>query len=191
MRRITFTALLLGSMTALATLVLWSNDAAVRQADAHCQVPCGIYDDPARIAQLREDATTIEKAIVNIGNLADNDDGQSVNQLIRWTVTKEEHASHVISVVSEYFLTQKTKPVAKGADGYDAYLARLADHHAVMVAAMKCKQNANQDVVKELRQAIDALAVHYMPQKAEADVHVHPDVKNGTTHAHDGHVHTH
>ncbi len=29
--------------------------------DAHCQVPCGIYDDDGRIKTLREDAATIHK----------------------------------------------------------------------------------------------------------------------------------
>ncbi len=130
-------------------------------ASAHCQVPCGIYDDAARIAAMREDATTIEKAIHNLGELAGKADAQSMNQLVRWTTTKEDHASHIIDVVSEYFLTQKLKPVADGADGRDGYLAALEHHHAVMRAAMKAKQNANADVVAELRAAIDALATHW------------------------------
>ena len=29
--------------------------------DAHCQVPCGIYDDDGRIKTIKEDATTIRK----------------------------------------------------------------------------------------------------------------------------------
>ena len=33
---------------------------------AHCQVPCGIYDDAVRIIQLREHVTTIEKAMKQI-----------------------------------------------------------------------------------------------------------------------------
>jgi nickel superoxide dismutase len=128
---------------------------------AHCQVPCGIYDDPARIAAMREDATTIEKAIAGITELSGKTDPQSMNQLIRWTTTKEDHASHIIDVVSEYFLTQKLKSVAAGAEGRDSYLAALADHHAVMRAAMKAKQNANADVVPELRATIDAMAGHW------------------------------
>lgn len=130
-------------------------------SQAHCQVPCGIYDDGARIARLREDTATIAKAITNIKKLADSHDAQGVNQLIRWTNTKEHHASHIIEIVSQYFLTQKVKTKAPGADGYDAYLKSLADHHAVMVAAMKTKQNANDEVVKGLTTAIDALAKHY------------------------------
>lgn len=149
------------SLTAIvvATLAIWTLDA--RRADAHCQVPCGIYDDAARIKFLKEDATTIAKAITNIVELSGKNDAQSFNQATRWVATKEDHASHIITVVSEYFLTQKVKPVAEGSDGYDAYLKSLADHHAVMVAAMKTKQHADPATVTALEKAIDALAKHY------------------------------
>lgn len=128
---------------------------------AHCQVPCGIYDDAARIARLKEDATTIAKALVQINDLSGQHAAQAFNQAARWVTTKEEHASNIISIVSEYFLTQKVKPVAPGADGYDTYLKTLADHHAVMVAAMKTKQSADPDTAVNLNAAIDALAKHY------------------------------
>jgi nickel superoxide dismutase len=131
---------------------------APRPAASHCQVPCGIYDDSARIAQMREDTTTIRKAVTSIGELAGKTDTQSMNQLIRWTNTKEIHASHIIEIVSEYFLTQKLKPVAAGAEGRDAYLASLAEHHAVMRAAMKTKQTVDAVAVDELAGAIEIMA---------------------------------
>jgi nickel superoxide dismutase len=127
-------------------------------ASAHCQVPCGIYDDPARIQALREDTTTIAKAIAQIGELAGKGDAQSLNQAVRWITTKDQHASNVITVCSEYFLTQKIKPVAKGADGYDAYVEHLAAVHAIMVAAMKTKQQADPAAATALGAAIDAFA---------------------------------
>jgi nickel superoxide dismutase len=134
---------------------------------AHCQIPCGIYDDGARIERMVEDTTTIEKAIKNIDELAGKDDAQSANQLTRWIMIKEDHASDIITTVAEYFLTQKVKPVAPGADGYDDYLQKLADHHRVMRAAMKAKQNADLKYVKELREAIAALGSHYGVQPHE------------------------
>ncbi len=132
-----------------------------QRADAHCQVPCGIYDDKARVAQLREDATTIEKATKNIGDLAGAHEAEGFNQAARWVTTKEAHASHIITVVAEYFLTQKVKPVAPGGDGYDGYLKKLADHHAVMSTAMMTKQHADAKYVASLQTAIEALAKHY------------------------------
>ncbi|MCH7994149.1 MAG: superoxide dismutase [Planctomycetes bacterium] len=148
----------LGVMT-LSGILLWGTSPSSVQA--HCQVPCGIYDDAARIKRLHEDATTIAKAMAEMAKLAGGHDAQALNQGARWVATKEAHASHVIQVVSEYFLTQKVKPVAAGADGYDAYLAKLADHHAVMVAAMKTKQNAAASYAEKLHDAIAAMAKHY------------------------------
>ncbi len=153
------TSLTLLCLTAGITAFLWT--ANPKPAAAHCQVPCGIYDDSARITRLREDATTIAKAIDNIQKLSGSTDAQSINQMIRWVNTKEQHASHIISVVAEYFLTQKVKPVAKGAEGYEAYLQELADHHGVMSAAMKTKQKPEAAAVEALNKAIDALSGHY------------------------------
>ena len=143
----------------LCTAVIW----AIRphQARAHCQVPCGIYDDQARMARLKEDAATIAKAIAQINELAGKHDAKSLNQATRWIVTKEDHASHIIEVVSQYFLAQKVKPVAPGPDGYEVYLKKLADHHVVMVAAMKTKQDTDPATVEKLNKTIDALARHY------------------------------
>ncbi len=146
-------------MTIAATAAVWTTYA--ERTDAHCQVPCGIYDDAARIARLREDATTITKAITQINELSGKHEAQSINQTIRWVNTKETHASHIIEVVSQYFLTQKVKPVAPGAMERNEYLSRLADHHAVMVAAMKTKQQVDPAAAAALVHSIDALAVHY------------------------------
>jgi hypothetical protein len=146
-------------MKATASLIAFALPVlAAAAAHAHCQVPCGIYDDPARIAQLREDAATISKAITNINELAAKHDAESLNQATRWIMTKEEHASRIIETVSEYFLTQKLKEVAAGGEGYDEYLAALADHHLVMRAAMKTKQGASMQSAAALDAAIEQLA---------------------------------
>ena len=159
MKRFMTTGLTICGLAAIAAL----SDAFVssRPAGAHCQVPCGIYDDPARIAHLREDATTIAKAITNINELSGRHEANAFNQAARWVVTKEAHASDIITVVAEYFLTQKLKPVAAGGEGYDVYLKKLANHHGVMVAAMKTKQSADPASVANLNKAIDKLAGHY------------------------------
>jgi len=132
-----------------------------QMATAHCQVPCGIYDDAARVARMYEDAATIEKAMLQMQDLAGKTDAQSGNQFVRWVETKEEHASNIITIVAEYFLTQKVKPVDPLDPGYQDYLAELGDHHRVMVAAMKCKQNTDPGYVEKLRGAIEQLSTHY------------------------------
>ena len=130
-------------------------------AFGHCQVPCGIYDDAARIARMYEDAATIEKAMVQMQDLALKNDAQSANQLTRWIITKEDHAANIITTVSEYFLTQKVKPVSGDDEGHAAYLALLEDHHLVMNAAMKAKQNSDPAAAAALRAALDRLGSHY------------------------------
>ena len=159
MKRYMLTGSTIATLALAITAIAWLTQAP--RAEAHCQVPCGIYDDAARIKRMHEDATTIAKAMAEMAKLAGGHDAQALNQGARWVATKEAHASHVIQVVSEYFLTQKVKPVAAGADGYDAYLAKLADHHAVMVAAMKTKQNAAAAYAEKLHDAIEAMAKHY------------------------------
>ena len=130
-------------------------------AFSHCQVPCGIYDDAARIALLFEDATTIGKGVLEIKKLATAQDANGQNQLTRWIMNKEKHASNIITVVTEYFLAQRVKPVAPDTEGYEDYLKKVADHHAVIVAAMKTKQSADPVAVQALHEALNVVATHY------------------------------
>lgn len=145
------------NLLALAIVAAASVLFAAGSANAHCQVPCGIYDDGGRIAQLKEDATTIAKAMAQINALAGKSDAQSHNQMARWVATKEAHASHIIEVLAEYFLAQRVKP----GDDRDTYLAKLAEHHAVIVAAMKTKQTVDESAVGTLNDAIDQIAEYY------------------------------
>jgi len=193
MRKLMMTGLTLLTLAAVATVAMWLHTPAVPVAQAHCQMPCGIYDDPARVGQLREDARTIHTAIRNLQLLAGKNDVTSVNQAVRWVQTKEEHASLIQEVVADYFLTQRVKPVAPGGDGYEAYLKSLADHHAVMVAAMKTKQVPTEESAAALDKAIDGLAAHYaaagMPAKSAApETHAHeagPAVPVPAEHGHE------
>ena len=61
---------------------------APQLAQAHCQVPCGIYDDSARVKSMLEDAATIAKATKMMAELSGKTDAQSQNQLTRWVLNK-------------------------------------------------------------------------------------------------------
>ncbi len=128
---------------------------------AHCQIPCGIYDDHARVQSMLEDAATIEKSVKMIAALSGKTDAQSQNQLVRWVMNKETHAQNIVSTISDYFLTQRVKPEQKD------YVERLVKHHAVIIAAMQAKQNAGMDHVKSLQASIMALSPYYPPHKPE------------------------
>ena len=128
-------------------------------AYSHCQIPCGIYDDHARIKQMLEDSETIIKATKLIADLSGKADAQSQNQMIRWVTNKEKHAQNVISTISDYFLTQRVKSSQKD------YIERLKKHHSVIVAAMKAKQNADEKHAVALRKSIEDLAQYYPNHK--------------------------
>lgn len=136
---------------------------------AHCEVPCGIYADQRRFEEMLEDTATIDKAIGQINELAGKNDGQSVNQAVRWVTTKESHATNTQHIVAQYFLTQRIK-----ADK-PRYADQLAAAHGVMVAAMKCKQGTSPDSAKALKSAI--LALHKAYTGKEIKPHSHDSGK--------------
>lgn len=122
---------------------------------AHCEVPCGIYDDDARIKSMFEDESTISKAIAQINELSDTHDPTGHNQLGRWISTKESHATSIQHTIAQYFMTQRIKADSEG------YVERLTKAHAVMVAAMKCKQGADPATAEALHEAIHAFEKAY------------------------------
>ena len=126
-----------------------------QNADAHCQVPCGIYNDSARVESMLEDAATITKATTMLAELAGKTDAQSINQSTRWVMNKEKHAQNIITTISDYYLTQRVKP------SQSDYTERLVKHHAVILAAMKAKQNADSKYATTLAESIKALSAYY------------------------------
>ena len=57
-------------------------------------------------------------------------------------MTKDEHASKIQKVVSEYFLTQRIKAKTEGSE-YNTYVKQTTTLHQVLVSAMKCKQTVD------------------------------------------------
>ena len=105
---------------------------------SHCQVPCGIYDDAARIKQIQEDITTIQKAMKNINELSNNKTvPQDLNQLVRWINTKEEHSQHIQDVMMQYFLAQRIKPKDVKDIGYTKYVSLTTSCQKIIFYAMK------------------------------------------------------
>lgn len=60
----------------------------------HGQVPCGIYTDKMRVEMLLEDAATIENAMKTLVAM-DAEASPSKNQMVRWVMTKEQHAQNI------------------------------------------------------------------------------------------------
>ena len=80
--------------------------------------------------------------MTKIKELSLQQDVTSMNQLTRWIITKEDHASKIQKVVSEYFLTQRIKAKAEGSE-IDTYVKQTTTLHQILVSAMKCKQTVD------------------------------------------------
>jgi nickel superoxide dismutase len=126
----------------------------VSQAVAHCEIPCGIYDDEMRIEMLREHITTIEKSMNQV-ILLEKDANRKANQLTRWVMNKEQHADELQEIVSQYFMTQRIKPDTKD------YASKLQLLHEMLLAGMKCKQTTDLGQVKRLRELVDLFEKSY------------------------------
>lgn len=134
---------------------------AAGSVSAHCQIPCGIYDDDARIGMLNEHITTIEKSMNEITRLSGEGD-KNYNQLVRWVNNKELHADKFMEVVTSYFMAQRIKLVEKtDAAAFADYQAKLTTLHAMLVYAMKCKQTTDLANVEKLRELTHDFAHMY------------------------------
>jgi len=138
-----------GLMTVLLSLVFF-----ISNLGAHCQIPCGIYDDQMRADLIAEHATTIEKSMQQIIALG-KANPVNYNQLVRWVSNKEVHATKIQDIVSEYFMTQRIKPDQK------KYTEKLTVLHKMLLAAMKCKQTTDVSHVKDLRALLKEFEVLY------------------------------
>jgi len=141
----------------------------LRLRGGHCQVPCGIFDDPAMVEQLKQDAATIRKSMVQTGELhatATSTDLLAMNQMVRWINTKEEHCQKIITTISEYCLCQRVKKDGVFKSDED-YVQALKSHHSVMVAAMKAKQSVTTDTADILDNALAEMAKMYLPAESK------------------------
>ena len=132
---------------------------------AHCQVPCGIYDDAVRIIQIREHVTTIEKAMNKIAQLtSDESSAQNMNQLVRWINTKEAHATFIQSIIADYFLAQRIKPKKKDEAGRQQYVDQTLLLQQIIVAAMKSKQTVDKSNTRSVSTLLNQFGELYFDE---------------------------
>jgi len=148
------------------------------RAYSHCQIPCGIYDDEARLAAITEHIRTIEKSMRSIEELGAAKKPNH-NQLIRWVTNKEHHADLIGQIVTQYFMAQRIKP-ADPADGkaYGKYIKTLTLLHRMLVAAMKAKQTTDIQYAAQLDKLLDEFRHAYsgedQPGKTSPDKRAKP-----------------
>lgn len=135
---------------------------------AHCEVPCGIYGDSIRLALVNEHIETIEKAMTQI-NLLSKDGDKNYNQLVRWVVTKEEHAEKIQEIVSQYFLHQRIKMTEPtDVEAYAKYTYQLSLLHQISVYAMKCKQSTDLANINKIKKSVNGFDASYFGNHSHA-----------------------
>jgi nickel superoxide dismutase len=135
---------------------------------SHCQIPCGIYDDPARLAMIAENVTTIEKAMKSIEELSAQQK-PNMNQIVRWVNDKDEHAEDIAHIVSYYFMAQRIKPVDKSdAAGYEKYIRQLTLLHEMIIYSTKAKQTTDLANVEKLRSLLADFRSAYLGEQGQS-----------------------
>jgi len=159
MKRITITTTFFVLAAALGTAV---------PAAAHCQIPCGIYDDELQVRFMEQDITTIEKSMNEINTLGAATP-VNYNQLVRWVMNKEEHAQKLQDSVTAYFMAQRIKPPADHADeaAMKDYVNKLTLLHAIQIHAMKAKQSTDLGEVATLRDLVTKFRKAYFGEEGE------------------------
>ena len=143
-------------------------------AAAHCQIPCGIYNDMMRVVMMQEHITTIEKSMTLIGELAGKTGAGDVNQLVRWIDNKDQHADLLSDIATEYFLKQRIKkPAAGDEEAVAKYGKQLEVLHGILVTSMKAKQTVDAELVATLRALVDSLAELYFSEEQLEHMQAH------------------
>lgn len=128
---------------------------------AHCEIPCGIYGDQARVDLIREHVTTIEKSMDMIDKLS-KEKKIDYNQLVRWIDNKEVHATKIQDLVTQYFMFQRIKPVnSSDNEEYSEYIKKLELLHRMTVSAMKAKQGTDKANTQSILRDLDVFEAMY------------------------------
>ena len=124
----------------------------ITKAYAHCEIPCGIYDDSLRVALIEEHIGTVEKSMKTIIDLS-KEKNINYNQLVRWIDNKEAHAEKIQMIVSQYFMNQRIKPATtEEKKEYERYVKELTLLHQILIYSMKCKQTTDIAHITKLRE---------------------------------------
>jgi nickel superoxide dismutase len=160
------------ALVGVATGLALAMAAMPAPVEAHCQIPCGIYDDEMRFQMLEEHVTTIEKSMKLVVELS-ADPAANANQLIRWVMNKDKHADEMAEIVTQYFLQQRLKI------DDPQWAAKVKPCHEILFYAMKTKQTTDQVNVEKLRAAVKALKdVYFTKEQAR-----HLEEDHGASHS--------
>ncbi len=130
-----------------------------QKAQAHCDIPCGIYDPiAAKIA-----AQTVQKMVLRIQALERPEgDGAAfldyANKVARYVTVKEEHAEICKKELSILWADYGWPNTPAGFDLHGSF-------NAALKLAGRCKQNVDMAACEELVATVDTIATAFWATK--------------------------
>jgi len=108
---------------------------------AHCQMPCGIYNDQMMYDQVNQFYLTAFKAVKALEHNEFTTD-EDKNQFVRWVMTKERLCNETAMLLTTYFFQQKIMPI-------DDNIDLVKSLHKLLFQLVAIKQNVDIKLVKE------------------------------------------
>ena len=127
----------------------------VQEAEAHCDIPCGIYDPvAAKIA-----AQTVQKMVLRMQALEAGDDPVAyANTMSRYVAVKEEHAEICKRELRILWADYAWPNMPEGFDLHGSF-------NAALKLAGRCRQVVDMAACEELVAAVDNIATAFWATK--------------------------
>ena len=127
----------------------------VQEAEAHCDIPCGIYDPvAAKIA-----AQTVQKMVLRMQALEAGDDQMAyANTMSRYIAVKEEHAEVCKRELRILWADYAWPNMPEGFDLHGSF-------NAALKLAGRCRQTVDMAACEELVAAVDNIAAAFWATK--------------------------
>ena len=127
----------------------------VQEAEAHCDIPCGIYDPvSAKIA-----AQTVQKMVLRMQALEEGDDHMAyANTMARYITVKEEHAEICKRELRILWADYAWPNMPEGFDLHGSF-------NAALKLAGRCRQTVDMAACEELVASVDAIAAAFWATK--------------------------
>jgi nickel superoxide dismutase len=127
----------------------------IQEAEAHCDIPCGIYDPvSAKIA-----AQTVQKMVLRMQALEEGDDHVAyANTMSRYIATKEDHAELCKRELRILWADYAWPNLPEGFDLHGSF-------NAALKLAGRCRQTVDMAACEELVAAVDNIAAAFWATK--------------------------
>ena len=128
-------------MTRIIFTILLALTPLTSSLSAHCQMPCGIYNDQMVYDEVNQFYLTVFKAVKALENNKFQTD-EDRNQYVRWVMTKERLCNEIATLLTTYFFQQKIMPIDDNRDMVNSL-------HQLLFQLVAIKQNVDIKIVKD------------------------------------------